>query len=115
MVGVLDRPYTTALEQFGNPEFNNYGGVASPFVDLGIVGGLLFFLLAGMLSGVLYRSLREGRIWGLLLYPLFVLTMLELPRYFYLGQGRATPGLVALVVVALLVNRGRRRRAGAVR
>ncbi|MCZ2825562.1 MULTISPECIES: hypothetical protein [unclassified Modestobacter] len=116
LTGVDPEPaYTLALTQFGNPEFNNYGAVASPFVDLGIAGGLLFFLGAGLLTGTLHRALREGRIWGLLLYPLFVLTMLELPRYFYLGQGRATPGLVALVVVALLVNRGRRRRAGAVR
>lgn len=109
-----DPAYTQALEQFGNPEFNNYGGVASPFVDLGIAGGLVFYVLAGLLAGTLYRSLREGRIWGLLLYPVFVLTLLELPRYFYIGQGRATPGLLALVVVALLVNRARRRRTGAV-
>jgi oligosaccharide repeat unit polymerase len=108
-----DASYTMSLTQFGNPEFNNYGGVASPFVDLGTVGGLLFFLAAGLLSGVLYRSLREARIWGLLLYPIFVLTMMEIPRYFYIGQGRATPGLLALVAVALLVNRSRRRRTGA--
>lgn len=108
-----DASYTTTLTQFGNPEFNNYSGVASPFVDLGIVGGLVFFLLAGLLSGALHRSLREARTWGLLLYPVFVLTMLEIPRYFYLGQGRATPALLALVAVALLVNRGRRTRTGA--
>jgi oligosaccharide repeat unit polymerase len=108
-----DASYTMSLTQFGNPEFNNYGGVASPFVDLGIVGGLVFFLLAGLLSGMLYRSLREARIWGLLLYPIFVLTMMEIPRYFYIGQGRATPGLLALVAVALLVNRSRRTRTGA--
>jgi oligosaccharide repeat unit polymerase len=108
-----DASYTMSLTQFGNPEFNNYGGVASPFVDLGIVGGLLFFLAAGLLSGMLYRSLREARIWGLLLYPVFVLTMLEIPRYFYIGQGRATPGLLALVAVALAVNRSRRTRTGA--
>ncbi|OMQ14281.1 hypothetical protein A7K94_0217735 [Modestobacter sp. VKM Ac-2676] len=105
--------YTDALTTHGNPEFNNTGGVVSPFVDLGLVGGLLFFLLAGLACGLLYRSLQEGRTWGLLLYPVVVLTLFELPRYLYLFQGRATPGLVALVTVVLLVHRGRRRRTGA--
>ncbi|MQA33998.1 oligosaccharide repeat unit polymerase [Modestobacter roseus] len=105
--------YTDALTTFGNPEFNNTGGVVSPFVDLGLLGGLVFFLLAGLACGLLYRSLQEGRTWGLLLYPLVVLTLFELPRYLYLFQGRATPGLIALVTVALLVHRNRRRRTGA--
>jgi oligosaccharide repeat unit polymerase len=105
--------YTTALANFGNPEFNNTGGVASPFVDLGLVGGLLYLLAAGLVCGLLYRSLQAGRLWGLLLYPLFVLTLLELPRYLYLAQGRSTPGLVALVVVVLVVHRSRRTRIGA--
>jgi oligosaccharide repeat unit polymerase len=108
-----DVSYTDALTNFGNPEFNNQGGVVSPFVDLGTAGALVFFLLLGLACGLLYRSLQQGRIWGLVLYPLMVLTLLEMPRYIYLPQGRAAPGVIALVVVALLVHRGRRRRLGA--
>ncbi|GHE11791.1 hypothetical protein [Klenkia taihuensis] len=105
--------YGEALASFGNPEFNNTGGVASPFVDLGWVGGLLFFLLAGFLCGVLYRSVRAGRATGLLFYPLVVLTLLELPRYVYIAQGRATPALLAFLVIGVLLNRSRRNSAGA--
>jgi oligosaccharide repeat unit polymerase len=103
---------TRALTEFGNPEFNNAGGVASPFVDLGLTGGILYYLVAGIVCGVLYRGLQEGRLWGLLLYPLIVLTLLELPRYFFIAQGRAAPSIVALAFVALMVNRSRRRRIG---
>ena len=105
-----DGSYTEALTKFGNPEFNNQGGVISPFVDLGTGGALVFYALAGIACGLLYRSLRESRIWGVLLYPVVALTLMELPRYPYLFQGRAAPGLIALVVVALALQRSRRRR-----
>ena len=113
LTGVDQEPsYTEALTHFGNPEFNNQGGVVSPFVDFGIGGALVFYLLAGLACGLLYRSLVGSGIWGLVLYPMVALTLMELPRYPYLFQGRAAPGLLALVVIAVLVQRGRRRRIG---
>lgn len=42
-----------------------------------------------------------GRELGQLLYPLVVLAITELPRFWYLTVGRMVPSLVVLVVVAL--------------
>ncbi len=58
----------TLSDVYGKPEFNNIGGVATPFVDLGLPGGLVYYVTAGLICGVLYRAYQEGRPLGLLLY-----------------------------------------------
>ncbi len=96
------------LERYANPEFNNPGGLTTPFVDFGTVGGLVFFAVAGLVLGVLYRGLRDGRVTGSLIYPLALTGLADMPRYLYWTQGRVVPSITALVVVALVVH-GRRR------
>lgn len=91
--------FDTALAQHGNPEFNSPGGLAVPFVDYGHVGGLVFLLLAGLALGVLYVRCCDGASWAVLLYPVTVTGLFELPRYLYWGQGRLAPAVVALLVV----------------
>jgi hypothetical protein len=98
------------LERYANPEFNNPGGVTTPFVDFGTVGGLLFFVGAGVVLGVLYRGLRDGRITGSLLYPLALTGVADMPRLLYWTQGRAVPSVLALVVVAVVLHRRRQVR-----
>lgn len=94
----------TVLNQHGNPEFNNPGGLAVPLIDFGTTGGLLFFLVAGLAIGLAYRGFRSGQPLGLLLYPVAFTGLLELPRYVYWTQGRVTPAVVALVVIGLRVR-----------
>jgi oligosaccharide repeat unit polymerase len=96
---------TTTLAQYGNPEFNNPGGLAVPLVDFGVAGGLLFFFVAGLVVGFTYRSWRSGLPLGLLLYPVIFTGLLELPRYLYWTQGRVFPAAVFLLVVAGLMTR----------
>jgi oligosaccharide repeat unit polymerase len=100
----------TILTQYGNPEFNNPGGLAVPLVDLGTVGGLLFFLVTGLLIGLAYRSWRSGNPVGLLVYPVLFTGLLELPRYLYWTQGRVFPALAFLLVVAGFMARSSRPR-----
>lgn len=86
------------LTLHANPEFNNSCGLCEPFVDFGDVGGLVWWAVAGVLLGVMYRAFANGSLWGLLLYPGMVTGLLELPRYLYWVQGRWVPALVALLV-----------------
>jgi len=99
----------TVLTQHGNPEFNNPGGLAVPLLELGTVGGLIFFAIAGLLIGCAYRSFRAGEPVGLLLYPVAFTGLLELPRYVYWTQGRLTPAVVVLVVIGLRLRSADRR------
>lgn len=97
--------FQTLLEQYATPEFNNPGGLAVPLVDFGVVGGLVAFLVVGVLVGLCYRGFRQGSPLGLVLYPLVFTGLLELPRYFYWGQGRLVPAVVALVAAAVYLKR----------
>ncbi|MEJ5915908.1 hypothetical protein [Pseudokineococcus sp. 1T1Z-3] len=95
------------LERYGNPEFNNPGGLTVPLVDLGVVGGLVYLGLAGVLLGLAYQAFVEGRLVGLLLYPVAATGVFELPRYVYWSQGRVLPAVLCVVAVALYVARAR--------
>jgi hypothetical protein len=93
------------LHSKGNPEFNSPSGIAAPFVDYGYLGGAFFFVLLGILVGTLHLSFVSGRLWGLLTYPIVFVGLLELPRYVYWVQGRATPALLAALLVVFLAAR----------
>ncbi len=103
----------TVLREFGNPEFNSPGGVATPLVDYGRWGGLIFMLLAGFAVGTIHAAFVAGRLWALLVYPVFFIGVLELPRYLYWTQGRLTPALVVLVGLAVATSRTAARRLAA--
>ncbi|MDH5519494.1 MAG: oligosaccharide repeat unit polymerase [Acidimicrobiia bacterium] len=101
------------LHEFANPEFNSPNGLASVVVDYGLVGGTIFALLSGLAIGGLHLSFLHGRILGLLLYPMVYTGLLELPRYLYWFQGRATPAILVAVAVTIAASQSDHvRRAG---
>ncbi len=104
--GDAGQAFGDAITAYGNPEFNNPGGLGVPFIDLGPVGGVLFLLGLGLLSGWCWSSLRGGRPAGMLLYPVFLTGLFELPRYLYLPEGRVLPALVVLILVGRRLRRG---------
>jgi oligosaccharide repeat unit polymerase len=88
------------LKQYGNPEFNSPGGLATPLVDYGIIGGFVFLFVLGLILGFIYRDCCDGRFYAILMYPPLVTGLFELPRYIYWTQGRLAVALVALAFVA---------------
>ena len=74
-----------------------------PFCDYGQAGGIIFWGLFGVLSGVLFRSFKLGTFAGMLLYPTWFEGLLEMPRVFYLGQARYFPVLMIELVLIFLV------------
>jgi oligosaccharide repeat unit polymerase len=97
------------LTQHANPEFNSPSGFAAPFIDYGTLGGVLFFFLIGLVAGFLYKGFCDGRPFGLLLYPIIYIGLLELPRSMHWSAGRTTYPWLALIVVAALLSRSQRR------
>ena len=102
--------FTDVLNQHGNPEFNNSCGLCDPFVDWGNTWALVILAAAGFLLGLAYRDFVNRRPIAMLIYPVFVTGLFELPRYLYWSQGRVIPPLVALVVVGWLVGRAEREK-----
>ncbi|MDH3682284.1 MAG: oligosaccharide repeat unit polymerase [Acidimicrobiia bacterium] len=97
------------LRRFGNPEFNNTSGLASPFADYGGIGGFSFLLVVGFVIGLVHLSFLHGRPTGVFLYPILYTGLLEVPRYLYWSQGRSTPAIVGAVGLAFFVAARARR------
>lgn len=92
-----------------NPEYNNPGGLFTPMVDFGIVGGATYWALSGTAVYLFFLSFRRHRLVGELLYPIAFVTMLESPRFLYWASGRAFPAIAVLAAAAVIVVVFRRR------
>ncbi|MBX3287022.1 MAG: oligosaccharide repeat unit polymerase, partial [Actinobacteria bacterium] len=106
--------YEELLTQEVNPEFANPGGLGVAFADWGLVGGSVVCALLGFVARRCFDSMSAGRELGELLYPLVALSLVELPRFWYITSGRLFPSIVALSLAALGgVDVKRRARYGA--
>jgi len=92
------------LEQYGNVELNNEGGLFQPALDLGLAGSLLFWCGYGFVAGRFYRGYQVGTLAGVTIYPLIYLSILEVPLVLFLFYPRMFPGLVTLATVAWMTR-----------
>jgi hypothetical protein len=90
------------LRTFGDLEFNSPSGIYAVVLDLGLPLGLLYFAVVGMLGGALFQAYRSGMFFGVLLYPMFFLSFLEVFRYPYLGAPRAFTWALGILVAMML-------------
>jgi len=82
--------------RYADPEFNSPSGLFGAVVDLGIVGALVYMAVLGFAGGALHRAYGEGRLAGVLGYPLLFIAALEIFRYPYLGEPRAFTWFVGM-------------------
>lgn len=108
------------LRTFATPEFNNQGGLFVPYMDYGIPGGALCFLVMGAITGALYKRFLALSPFALLLYPAWYLAMLDLIRVWIWGSSRFVPVLLVCIGIAYILRYGpaqpppiNRRRCGA--
>jgi hypothetical protein len=95
--------YMGLLALGANPEFNNPGGLLSPIVDLGVLGGLAYWAVMGLVTGYLYNLYTRKHPLGMCIYPVVFLALTEVPRYIYWGEGRAFPALAYLLLSATVL------------
>jgi len=101
LASVENDPYMAYLKVEANAEFNNGGGLLEPIMDFGFVGCLVYWLLAGLLAGLIYRWFQQKKMAGLLLYPATFVGVIELSRIIYWAEGRVVIPQLALCFVAL--------------
>lgn len=94
--------WSMTLASYANPEFNNIGSALVPLADFGILGGMIFWFVIGLLLGFIYRGARLGSDVAIVAYAAVVLGLFELPRFTYWTLGRFFPAAVA--VLLMLVN-----------
>ena len=101
LASVETDPYMSYLTAEANPEFNNGGGFFLPIIDFGFVGALLYWLIAGVVCGILYRKFQQKSPAGLLLYPVTFTSVIELSRIIYWAEGRILLPMCVLTLIAL--------------
>lgn len=101
LLGYRDDPNATIDIFFSqsNPEFNNASGFLTPISLFGLAGGLLLIFFVGFASMRSYVNLSHGHLGPLLAYPLLLISLLEMPRLFYLADSRLLPALLACVLL----------------
>jgi hypothetical protein len=106
---VADARYIDLLSANANPELTNPSGVFSPLIDYGLTGGLLYWLICGLICGYLYKEFRLRSVAGIFLYPALYISLIEATRVLYWCEGRFFPAMFALVVGVLFMFRETRR------
>lgn len=94
--------YEKLLNNLGNPEFNNPGGLLSIYLDYGVLGFFLYFLL-GFLIGKTYYMYIECTALGIICYPYIYYALLELPRFYSLGNNHFFFFVMGIVMMFFLV------------
>lgn len=102
-------PQINILERWGNPEFNNPGGLLFAYNDLGFLGLIVQFLF-GRFIGIVYRGYCKKSFISSLWYSASYLCMLELPRYFFWGSPRAFFAIVAMFIIQFYLSRRPKQR-----
>ena len=100
------------LHTFGSPAFNSPTAYFRTVLDLGYLGSAVYYTGLGYLIGRAYLGLQRGHVFGLLMYGVLVLHLIESLRYGYLGETRFVPLALGLTLVAMDIHRlrGRLRR-----
>jgi oligosaccharide repeat unit polymerase len=118
-IGFNIQNYRVWLDWFANIELNNASGIYVVFVDYGVIGGIIFWFLYGLVTGLLYRAYVKGSLFGLLIYPSWFTTLMELPRIRYYSSSRYFPAMIIMLTFLLILylifayRRNRFRLAGA--
>ena len=105
VAGFPTERYADLLATSANPEFNNPSGIFGPFVDYGVAGGLLYWLLCGLVCGFLYKEFKLRSVTGIFLYPALYISLVEATRILYWASGRFFPDVFLLVFGVLLLFR----------
>ena len=103
------QPQINILERWGNPEFNNPGGLLFAYNDLGFFGLIIQFIF-GRFVGIVYRGYCKKGFISSLWYSATYLCMLELPRYFFWGSPRAFFAIVAIFVIQFCLSKRTKHR-----
>ena len=106
---IPDANYMQLLLSSANPEFNNPSGIFCPILDYGVAGGLLYWLLCGMVCGYLYKEFKLRSVAGIFLYPPLFISLIEATRVLYWADARFFPPMAMLLVGVIFLFRKRNR------
>jgi len=81
----------------GTDEFNNINPYFLLVAELGLFGAYLVFTLLGYVVSRVYQTICSQRSYTIPIYACLVIGILEFPRIFWFGSGRALPTILASI------------------
>lgn len=87
------------FSEYANSEYNNPGGVLAFYLDFNVFSFIIVFIL-GIITGIIFQRIKTGCFYSfdIMAYSVIVLTLIELPRYYYLGSPRGFYPLIGLII-----------------
>jgi hypothetical protein len=80
-----------------------------PYVDYGVILGIVCWMALGSVSGILLSSFAFNRTAGLIIYPVWYVGILEMLRIFYWGDSRFFLVLIGSLPLAFHIKAQMRR------
>lgn len=97
--------YKRYLSEYASEEFNNATGTLIVFHDWGILGGIVVFVLLGVLTGLAYASFSRRRGALMYAYPLLFYSLYESLRIGYVYDGRCVAAFIGMIFCAMVWGR----------
>jgi hypothetical protein len=107
LVGSSRTDFSQFLAKYVDLEFNNPSGIYSVVYDIGLPLAIVYFCLIAAAAGYALNLYRHRSPLGAVVYPMLYLSLLEIFRYPYFGPSRAFTwqlGIVLLIVLAQLMK-----------
>lgn len=92
------------LQMYGNKEYNNPGGLLVGIADFGLLG-FIFPFIWGQVTGKFFKAFKQRSLNGYIFYPILLLCLLELPRYFYFSGNRAFFVIIAIILTYFKIRK----------
>lgn len=86
-----------------NAEYNVFSIPGYAYWDSGILGAILFTMVSGFITGKLYTDIKNNKIEGLILYPIWFIGIIEFYRitYWSLGRSIVSYGIAILCILVI--------------
>ena len=91
------------LARWGNPEYNNNGGILTYYRDFWFFGVILQFFLGHIIKRLYVRYINRN-FWGLIIFPIIIYGLLELPRYPFFSSFKMFFVVVATILFAWVMK-----------
>lgn len=91
--------HSTLDSTVGTAEFNNANYLIVSFSDLSFVGAMFWFMIVGIILGLIVRNIRKGSLMALIAYATTAIALVELPRIGLWTSTRIVPIYLGLSII----------------
>jgi len=101
-------PLDVVFDRFGSAEFNNPGGILGGVLDFGYLS-ILYYLVLGLVSGLLFALFKKRSVYGLVYFPGWFLGFPVLTQALFWGDPRFFTVTVFAPFVAMFIAKKNKR------